>query len=528
MSEYQRILRLVLFSGVFIISAVASAYHGQFNSVRIVYLPFTEVQDPLVNRIKNSNYNYAAIPFPFRVSNDSVGDGDVYANLRADVCNFIIALYRQNIRLIPIIPMSSRWALQWKILQMYENPAIGMNTITSNEDLPDIIGENPICRFKDSTGTVTHGSNSWAPEPDGVDKSIIDIFSAIRDGFSDANVDYPLEYVHIQHDEPQFLNWLLMAGVGKECGNTLPYRGNLARGEVSAADVSFISSRLSEGYPLAKSYQILLANELYRRVIQAEEVFGADVKLLFYAESFDDQSWGGVPWHVTFGDKTTILMHDVITLPGLDDEQKKIVKKQLYPVLWNYDGKNPFVDNILEWLYRADYDSEAAFKRFASNGYRFLYVGALQNGNDSRQQIIEYAIAADSFRDNCLGYLAATWAVGYDPAAPDKKWDIIEYMPSVQSSTGIKKKRNLLNQTRYPVITINNSRNGCVSAFSIQKETRVTIAIYTSSGRLVKNLLKQSLTPGKYVLHWQLQPGLYLISVQLGPKRSLEKISVIY
>ena len=77
--------------------------------------------------------------------------------------------------------------------------------------------------------------------------------------------------------------------------------------------------------------------------------------------------------------------------------------------------------------------TEAAFKRFVSHGFQFIYIGALQKGNDSKNQIVEYATAAKKYYDNCLGYYAAAWDVEYDSAAPDTKWDIIEYLPSVQN-----------------------------------------------------------------------------------------------
>lgn len=414
-------------------SGMFAEHSPLFNSVRIVHFHSSLLCDSLMDRIQRSGYNYAAVSFPFRASNQIVGDGDVYANLQDDVCGIAAALSSRGLRLIPLIPMSSKWALQWRVLQRYENPVIGMNTITSDDGLPAVIGKNPLCHHADDPESVNKGSNSWANEPEGVDKSISDVFRAVREGFASAEVDYPLEYLHIQHDEPQFLTWLLMAGVGAECGNAFPYKGNFARGTVSAADTSFISALLENGCSLENAYRRLLADELYRRVTQAEEVFGKKVKLLFYADSFDDQSWGGVPWKVHFGNGEKIWMHGVIDLPGLDESQKKKVREKVIPVLWNYDGKVAFVKNMFHWLARADYDSDAAFDRFASKGYHFLYAGALQHGNASKKQIREYATAAKEHRDNCLGYYAAAWDVAYDPAAPDKKWDVIEYMRSVQN-----------------------------------------------------------------------------------------------
>ena len=495
-----------------------------FNSIRIAHLHYTLLNDSLLDRVKRSGYNYATVPLTFRASNLTVGDGDFYANFREDVCSSTVALDRFDIRIIPLIPMSSRWALQWKMLQMYENPSIGMNTVTANDDLPAVLGENPICQYADSLTGVTHGSNSWGPEPDGVDKSVRELFTAINDGFTDAQVDYPLEYVHIQHDEPQVLNRLLMGGIATPCGTTLPFRGNFARGETSAADSIFINEALRNGHSLAGAYQLLLADELFRRATQAKEVFGSGVKLMFFAESFDFQSWGNVPWHVNFGD-TTITICDVIDLPGLDEAQKNTFKKQLIPMLWNFDGKNPFVKNILDYLHRSDYDSDASFSRFAEKGFRFLYIGALQNGEDSRKQIIEYANASRNFPDHCLGYMAAAWDIGYDTLSPDKKWDILEYMPSVQNSTGLNRHSRQPPSQDFTAFSTGGSI--CRISFVLSSESAVTLDLFTPSGKQAASRISHTMTPGSYIFRWKQTPGLYLVRLTIGRSRYIRSITVI-
>jgi hypothetical protein len=510
------ILLISLFSGV-----EANRSLSQFNSVRIVLFYSLVLSDSLLDRIKKNDYNYAAVSFPFRNSNETVGDGDVYANLRADVCSLCIALNSRGIRFIPVISMSSRWALQWKTVQRYENPAIGMNTITSNDDIPVLIGKNTICQYADNHESVTLGSNSWANEPEGFDKSIIDVFTAIRDGFADAKLPYSLEYVHIEHDEPQFLNWLLMGGVGAQCGNALPYRGNFARGAVSSADVAYIAAQLHEGHTPQEAYQRLLADELYRRVVQADQVFGQSVKLLFYAESFDDQSWGGVPWRVSSGDSLTIVMNGVIDLPGLTEERKYKVKERTVPVLWNYDGKIAFVNDILGWLNRGDYNSDSAFKRFAARGYDFLYVGALENGTDSKNQIKEYAAAAKEYRGNCLGYLAAAWNVIYDNGSPDPKWDVIEYLHSVQGATAADCPPRSHPPILFSLPPHGFSSSGLAVTFSLLQPQRVEIDIYTIAGRHVAKRLDRIFGAGTYSFSWKQRPGLYLIRFRAGQRATI-------
>jgi hypothetical protein len=447
----------------FLLVVCLSIEATSFNSIRAMTCAQYDVNDSLASRMSKSNYNYVIVSFNFRISDEMVGNGDVYENLSSDIRKATITLSKYNIKIIPMISMSSKWAIQWKILQKYENPKIGMNTIVSDNKAPNVIANNAalynlkntlqsiggegkkngsgnyisLCELDSTIEKANMGSNSWAYEAEGVDKSVIDIFNAIKDGFSNALVDYGLEYIHIQHDEAQFLNWSLIGGIGAKCGNALPYAGNFARGEVSDADVAYINNAVKSGLSLEAAHQNLLADEIYRRVIQCESIFGSKVRVMFYAEVFDDQSWGGVPWNVQDGNKVSkILMCNAITLPGLNEEQKRKVKEQVIPMIWNYDGKVSNVERVTDWFDIKDYDSESAFNRFSNNGYNFLYVGALQHGESSKNQIKEYASASKN--RNCLGYCGAAWDVSYDINSPDLKWSIIEYLPSFQKREKVK------------------------------------------------------------------------------------------
>src|SRR5512133_327745 len=414
---------LLLFSSAINVKSTPLSYISTMdhNSIRALYCNKGQLCNALIERAWNNRYNYAIVEFGFRNSDNIVGNKDVYLNLRNDVKDACNALSKRGIRLIPMFQMSSQWSLGWKTLRDFENPNIGINSITSDRNNPQIITKY-ICKYTDNLSTVNEGSNSWAPEPNGVDKSILEVFDAIRQGFADANTNYPLEFVHIGHDEPQFLNWCIIAGIGSGCETAYPYKGNLARGESSLVDKAYIQSKINMGISKQNAYQMLLVDELNRRVSQAEQVFGPKVNLMIYGDSYDNQSWGGVPLWVQNGYGEKITLSGAIDLPGLNESQKIKLKEKIIPILWNYHGKVERADNPLDFLTRSDYNSNDAINSFASRGFKVLYCGALQNGNDSKNQIKEYSSISHNYRNNCLGYCASAWVDTYNQDMPDSKW----------------------------------------------------------------------------------------------------------
>ncbi len=431
LQKFTKRLSLVslLFANAMNLSAASKNYIStmEHNSIRALYCNNGQLCDALIERAFKNRYNYAIVEFDFRITDNIVGNKDVYNNLGNDVKNACVLLSKREMRLIPMFQMSSQWSLGWKTLRDFENPDIGINSITCNRENPQLV-TNAICNYTDNLSTVNEGSNSWAPEPNGVDKSIIEVFDAIKQGFSDANVNYPLEFIHIGHDEPQFLNWCIIAGIGSECETAYPYKGNLARGESSQADINYIQTKINAGLSTQSAYQMLLADELYRRVSQAEQVYGTNVKIMIYGDSYDNQSWGGVPLWIQKGYGDKITLSGAIDLPGLTESQKSKVKERIIPILWNYHGKVERADNPLDFLTRSDYNSNEAINRFVSRGFKVMYCGALQNGNDSKNQIKEYSSTSHNYRNNCLGYCAAAWVDTYDPNLPDNKWSVIEYI----------------------------------------------------------------------------------------------------
>lgn len=502
------------------------------NDIRTVQLFQTDINDSSLSRIKNSNYNYVIVPFIYRISDTVVGNGDIYENLSADICSLTIVLSKYNLKIIPMIPMSSKWALNWKTIQIFENPKVGMNTIVANDNNPNILNaygiytalntlrggndgteDKTLCDIENPSSVANMGSNSWAEEKEGVDKSVVDIFNAIKKGFNKSKVNYALEYVHIEHDEPQFLNWSLIGGAALPCGNAYPYKGNFARGEVSSADTLYIINAIKSGMSVEKAYQSLLADEIYRRVIQSEQVFGSSVKLMFFAEAFDNQSWGGVEWYVKNGKKASkIYMGGVIELPNLTEVEKRKVKDQTVLVLWNYDGKRVYEGSIVKYLNRKDYNTDYAFQRLSDYGFNFLYIGAFQNGKSSKNQIRESAVAAEKYRDHCVGFYAAAWDAPYI----DAKWDVIEYLASEQkkpcySSSHIESVRFI---------------NGSIS-FKLGLDNFVKISVYDMSGKLVQKVCSEVLPKGYHSFTLNRSSAMYVAKIVDGNSLSVKNIVLV-
>lgn len=497
-----------------------------FNDVRIVQ--FFDINDSALQRAKNSNYNYIVVPFEFRASDTIIGNGDVYENLKIDMLNATKKLYKYNLKIIPMISMSSKWALHWQVLKKFENSNIGMNTIYTDDNIPNPLnfygiyhslnmlrggGEHydkgSICDMKNVESVANMGSNSWSYEKNGVDNSIFKVFQAIKDGFDISNVNYNLEYLHIGHDEPQFLNWNLMGGVAYPCGNAYPYRGNFARGEVSNSDIKYIDSLKNMGISASKAYQTLLANEIYRRIIQAKSIF-KNIKIMFFAESFDDQSWGGVKWFAKYGEKAAkIYMSNVISLPGLSSEEKKMVKDNIILILWNYDSKVVYEGNILNYLVSHKYNTDYAFKRLSDNGFKFLYIGALEHGNNSKEQIKSFSIYNEKYRKNCLGYYSVAWDVGY----PNDKWNIIEYMPSTQ----------IKEFYSFPNIQKVSFNNECISFYLFQ-DNYVKIEIFNMQGRSVKKICNSVMKEGHHAFKFKKSSSMYIMKIIDGNSKSAKSI----
>ena len=548
--------------GILVILLAGSIFADSF--IRIINCPQYCINDSLLSRIQRSNYNYVVVPFNFRVSDDIVGNGDVYENLKSDMRNATIALSKYNLKIIPLIPSCAKWALQWKIIQIYENPKVGMNTIVANDEIPSIVNDTKVYEFKNNLTTqlngynklfgkldaalhgekyepvepvynklnnslceldnpaaqVTMGTNSIAYEPEGVDKSVIDILNALKEGFEGANVDYDLEYVHFEHDESNFMNWSLIGGIAEKCGTAYPYLGNFARGEIAMSEVNFIDSAVKTGTSIEIAYQSLLAQEVYRRILQIESVFGYTsngykTKLMIYADAFDDQNWGGTPWKVKNGNEINeILMGGVINLPSLNKHEKGRVKNEIVMVVWCNTGNTQRVDKIQDWLSQEDYNTDAAFKRFNDYGYKFIYCGSLQYGKKSANQLKEFADLSIKY-SNYMGYFGAAWDADYDIKNPHEKWNVIEYIYSLQKGYDLPNSA-IDKQSIYS--------SGANINFSLTENDYVKVEVLDLSGRYAETLYNGFLFHGKHSFRISKSRGMYLVKIENNGKIFVKQV----
>lgn len=438
-----------------------------FNTIRIVNANHPRSLTPaFLDRISNARYNYVAVPFGFYPSNKVYGDGDVFVNLRRDISRALDTIESWNrhnessLRMIPMIGMSSRWARGWQVLRRWENSGIGINSVVFRDEIKLSVDETErsegICGYAGHTDMVkkertnTRGSNSWAHEPRGADSTIYDVLAAVRAGWDSSNVSYPLEFIHLGHDEPQILNWCLIGGVAAPCGTAIPYKGIFARGHVSAADTARIEELRGQGVRMAEVYQTMLAQEIHRRVVQVRGALGPHVRVMIYADSWDDQSWGGVPLRARGADKEEMVtLAGVVDLPGLDGNEKAEVKDGVILILWNYTGRIERRNHVFS--FPPKYSTRRAFRRLAGRGFNCMYVGALvkdpysllfKTFAESREQMERYAGRSSQFPHHCKGYMAAAWVSSYDTGDPQEQWDIIEYLVRGTANYGNLPKRD--------------------------------------------------------------------------------------
>jgi hypothetical protein len=165
-----------------------------------------------------------------------------------------------NIRIIPLIAMGSHW-VDW--CKQPTNTAIGNSKGWTHMGVP----------YDNSAKLWVNGSQACPAMADetGLDGGIDDIFveflTLIKNAHKAANVNYPLEFIHLGHDEP----WT----------NPNPIEDiSLCYGITQTSDQTFINKLLvaKPPYTINEAFYSLLYSELTRRIEQVQKNINSFIK----------------------------------------------------------------------------------------------------------------------------------------------------------------------------------------------------------------------------------------------------------
>lgn len=250
-------------------------------------------------------------------------------------------------------------------------------------------------------GTRGFGCPSFSYDSTGFDQTFVEFLQQVKAAHSEANVNYPLEFIHLGHDEPAYYTRLLVGDC--KIGDGSDWSVNSVT-EVCAADKSFI-----QNYSGSKStaVQELFVTELFRRTEQVKSNLGSNVRVMIYGDIWDPQMngqrnmelWDGTIVNTTPG---------IATLPGLTNSQKEQMREKLVILPWNYDKSCDYDGD-------GEYKANETFDYLSSNGFKFIYVHEITANNiypyDNNRvaQANEYFNFSRSYKENCLGYGAVHW-----------------------------------------------------------------------------------------------------------------------
>ena len=185
----------------------SSVIHGKenhnilkHNSVRIAQyttkqnLAFKDRISPrFLKRVHDSNYNYVLAQIDLtRI----FWSGEGLKEIRKTVCLAFQDCEAFNLRFIPFIQMGSKHSNGWSTIKKHHNQNVGMTRICVD--------------------SIVYGFPSYAPEPEGTDAVFREILQEIRLGYDSARVSYPLEFIHLGHDEPYFYEYMMVGGLPEE------------------------------------------------------------------------------------------------------------------------------------------------------------------------------------------------------------------------------------------------------------------------------------------------------------------------
>ncbi|MCF6159184.1 MAG: hypothetical protein E3K32_11610 [wastewater metagenome] len=327
-----------------------------------------------------------------------------------------------GLRLILLIQLGGFSAGHWEKIAA-TNSNIKMNFIQTRE----------------GNQTKRYGAPSIAPEPNGIDKSFEDLLVKIRDAHQHSGVSYPLEYLHIGHDEPsnhrvcifgkQWANFFIW-GVTK---SGIPYATEAA----SITDIHHINGLRRSGLTTSQAYQQTYVGEIFRRLEQTQRILGDHVQLMIYGDAWDPQSHGWLTFETNAGDAQ--WCDGILMLSGLTDDQKIHFKNGVILLPWNYDGRRPFAlpeeyarfnaPGIFQKDIRPDYRTDDTFYKLTKNGFRYLWTYANATYHNTNQAW-EYRNNSLNHKRNVLGYYAATWHL-WNQNYVDGAFSVIKFLRDV-------------------------------------------------------------------------------------------------
>ena len=389
---------------------------AQFNSIKIAYYHKGEKLDSnFIIHAKKYKYNFILGEFHFNNVPDPI------KKIGSDIRNAYKITNQYNMKLIPKIQINSSWSSHWRHIRDNDNQQMEMNLFLG--------------KLREQTKLNWWGTPSFAPDSIGIDKSFEDLAKAIVTAHDSANTNYPLEFIHLGHDEPTFDKYILIGGIcpGKHGVNILgSWYISDKESVFSQKDRDWIKNFIgSESYTdenISLAFQALIINSLYRKVKTIKK-YSPKTKVMIYADAWDPCMNGINAFRSSFkrkGDKNEYCVAQLVpdiskgiaTLPGLTEEEKKFLRENVILLPWNYSGVRSYAGiNPV----REDYDTHKTFSYLAKNDFKFIYTFELVHTRrtwppaQSRiNQMNEFVNTAKLFKQNCLGYMAAHWAADWD------------------------------------------------------------------------------------------------------------------
>ena len=358
-----------------------------------------------LDRAKQDGYNYVLVETPLNPAFWDTAQGIVISDsLRIKLTAAFVAANNHGLRLIPLYQMMHGCATIWANIN--HNIARTWNTF----------------QWVDSKGTPHYiGCPSLSSDPYGqrqMDSTVNQLILTTKTAFDSAHLSYPLEYIHLGHDEfmatydaPRMLN------IATTSLRDRAYIWTFDKNHDNQLD----SGEVQEGI------QSLIAQEIDRRVSQIQRICGSETKVMLWGDMFDPQFNGGTHWRCLMLGSTK-----TITTAGALSKISSNGRSNILFMPWNYSAyvsdENGFSGHY--------YDSKTAFQYFKDNNCRFAWTYAIDSGtisSDNIKQLNSYVCASGltTFQGYCGGYCAATW---YPWNPQNKAFRVLEYIAQTVDS----------------------------------------------------------------------------------------------